>query len=950
MKKRPLYFLLPIFALTGLLFAPQNTFALPPDTNPDTTVVTDPEEPNNIDLDNSESDNGNTFNASCYDHVGGIGWLVCPVTGTLAKAIDSVYGIIEGLLEVNPISTDQNSPIYMVWEYIRNITNIVFIIFLLVVIYAQLTEFGITNYGIKKVLPRVIVAAFLVNLSYIICALAVDVSNILGSSLGSVFTNIYEVATSTSETVRYSISDITGTILGTAAVGGVAAGATIATLAITGGIGAALWMLLPVIFAGIIAVVTAFITMAARQALIIILIMIAPLAIVAYLLPNTEKWFKKWKDLFFQMLIFYPMFAVLFGASQLASWVIIDSSNNIFGIILGIAVQILPLFFALSLMKMSKTLLGSIGTGIQKLTSPAQKGIGAWAGSRAAARKAEHLRKGLSSRRFNPIRSSSWAALMANNKARLANRTQTAEEDSKALTSERLNARKLGKRIIGYNRDGKPIYSSKPIRATKEMKLEFAHREIKLRTDNVANDLDSNMSTMSSYLENNNIETGKGLAAQIKALTTRQAQNFQDSDAIKRAAARNALADKRFLYESILAAQEDPTSEDYQRLIIRGAGADGLSDNDKIRADARRGVIAEAYDMMEAERKGVIGRYTTYLDKNVTLNVKNVHEQMLKDKNIDGIVAAQNVLAKRGDYDEIQDKLSQYMDQDGWLEIGSDEANVLASNLLSMDGDPSLKRLGKHINMETWRYTSDPTSRSKYVTMKEYFTGFDQDGTRTKTGGIIELMRGTNIEKMDRSAFGQLIDQAGKYYFGSPGDPGYNPNDPRYSQLVESMMPALISGIPKMDTDGDQIVNALHFITGIKKNREHVKGRAIQPDRSLPNYNPPLFEGTPNQANIFTMLSGLTPHDLIAFKTNEVEIMEHALSQICGSNADGARLYREIHAQAYGTTFDFTTTSGRVIPNIKGTGNIDRINAMDKSATTIMRGRNKQLLGIQDSP
>lgn len=391
MKKRAVCLLCAILAAIGILFAvPQNSYADPviePETtviSPEETPTENPEEP----AETTEEEEGvYTTDATCYDQVGAIGWLVCPTTGVLAKGIDAIYGIIEGFLQVSPISTDTDSPIYLVWEYVRNITNIIFIIFLLVVIYSQVTGFGITNYGIKKVLPRIVIAAILVNLSYIICALAVDVSNILGSSLGGVFTGIQEVATS-GELANYSFGDIAGTILGTAAAG---TAITIGGLAIAGGGVAALWMLLPVVLAGIIAVITALIMLAARQALIIILIMIAPLAFVAYLLPNTEKWFKKWKDILLQMLIFYPMFSVLFGASQLASWVIISSSTNVFGIILGIAVQIIPLFFAFSLMKMSNTILGSISAGIGKLAARPQAGVKAWSDTYRSAAKAKHL-------------------------------------------------------------------------------------------------------------------------------------------------------------------------------------------------------------------------------------------------------------------------------------------------------------------------------------------------------------------------------------------------------------------------------------------------------------------------------------------------------------------------------------------------------------------------------
>ena len=380
-----------IFAFVGLLlFAPQNTFAVPDSDpiNPDTTIVAPDEEVNTgtAETTDTESATGPVTDAACYDQVGGIGWLICPTTGTLAKGIDAIYGWLENLLIVNPISTDRDSPVYLVWEYIRNITNIVFIIFLLVVIYSQLTGLGISNYGIKSVLPRIIIAAILVNLSFILCAIAVDLSNILGTSLKGVFDNVQAATTVSSGTHAYSAGEIAASILG-----GGAGAVAIAGVAYFSG---AIFLLVPVIFAGIIAVLTAFIVMAARHALIVLLLIVSPLALVAYLLPNTESWFNKWKDLFLQMLVFYPMFAVLFGASQLASWVIFASATNaagetnFLGIILGIAVQLLPLFFALSLMKMSNTVLGSISTGIQRLTSPAQQGLDSWARSEAAAHRA----------------------------------------------------------------------------------------------------------------------------------------------------------------------------------------------------------------------------------------------------------------------------------------------------------------------------------------------------------------------------------------------------------------------------------------------------------------------------------------------------------------------------------------------------------------------------------
>ena len=123
-------------------------------------------------------------------------------------------------------------------------------------------------------------------------------------------------------------------------------------------------MLLPVLIAGAIAVIIGLITIAARQALVALLVMIAPLAFVAYLLPNTEKWFNKWRELLGRMLIFYPMFSFLVGASQLLGSALIIAATTPFGTIIGYAVQVVPIFFAFSLMKMS-------GTKTMKISSAA---------------------------------------------------------------------------------------------------------------------------------------------------------------------------------------------------------------------------------------------------------------------------------------------------------------------------------------------------------------------------------------------------------------------------------------------------------------------------------------------------------------------------------------------------------------------------------------------------
>ena len=294
---------------------------------------------------------------------------------------------------IDPISAKDGSPIYEIWKYCRGVTNIVFIIFLLVVIYSQITGVGISNYGIKKSLPKLIIAAVLVNLSFLICSLAVDVSNIIGNSLRGVFTSVEQ---SVMQTTAVEASSSGPTVSLTSVFGALTGGT-----ALTLGAGAIafefgmMWMLIPIALGAIVAVVTGLVTIAMRQAVVALLIMISPLAMVAYILPNTEQWFKKWKDLLTKMLVFYPVFSLLFGASSLAGFAIIMSATNGFGVLLGIAVQIFPLFFAWKLMQMSGTFLGGINARMRGLAAKPVGANRAWAESHRMNRRANTIANGI---------------------------------------------------------------------------------------------------------------------------------------------------------------------------------------------------------------------------------------------------------------------------------------------------------------------------------------------------------------------------------------------------------------------------------------------------------------------------------------------------------------------------------------------------------------------------
>jgi hypothetical protein len=238
----------------------------------------------------------------------------------------------------------------------RDIANVAFVIAFMIIIFSQLTSVGITNYGVKKMLPRLVIAAILVNASYLICLLAVDISNILGYSLKAVFDNLQNFTKPS-----YTSADASGNGWGIATM--------IAGL-VAGGITLAFAISIPVLLAALLALMLIVLILFGRTALIILLIVVSPLAFVAYLLPNTEQWFKKWYKMFSSLLLVFPIIAVVVGASGLAAGILkeVAGTDKILQVI-AIGVATIPLFVVPSLLKSALGSAGAIGAKLNGLSS-----------------------------------------------------------------------------------------------------------------------------------------------------------------------------------------------------------------------------------------------------------------------------------------------------------------------------------------------------------------------------------------------------------------------------------------------------------------------------------------------------------------------------------------------------------------------------------------------------
>ncbi|MDR1032638.1 MAG: type IV secretion system protein, partial [Candidatus Nomurabacteria bacterium] len=294
-----------------------------------------------------------------------LGWLICPVVEFMGGLIDDIYTWMEEnflIIKASFVDTASNNGTYIAWQKFRDMANVAFVIFLLVVIFSQVTGLGISNYGIKKILPKLIAVALLVNLSYFICQIAVDLSNIVGNQIKSLFDAVARSVSGTSDFVSWTKGTVEGRaggiILTVLAGVGVVAG-----MVAFGAVGGLLMLLL----GALLSIIMAFVILIVRQAAVILLVAIAPVAFICYMLPNTEKYFKKWLDILKAMLLIYPILGAVMGAGRLAGVTIQAADDGIMFLMIGAACTVLPFFALPSLIKNSMAAMGALGSKIAGL-------------------------------------------------------------------------------------------------------------------------------------------------------------------------------------------------------------------------------------------------------------------------------------------------------------------------------------------------------------------------------------------------------------------------------------------------------------------------------------------------------------------------------------------------------------------------------------------------------
>ena len=315
----------------------------------------------------------------CYAANEALSWFTCPLIDGLSTFMTRLYtSIIEEWLNFDPqiltMSTNATTGANAArdaWGRFRIYANIFFVIVLFFMIFAQFTGFGEGRYNFRAMLPRFIALVIVVNISYPICQIAVDLSNILGSGISNLFIEFSS---------HINLENAEG-VAGASILATVIAAVLIAAVAIiVASIAVGPAFLMPIIMAllgGMLTVFFTYLMLVVRQAVMVILVVVSPVAIALSILPGTKSIFDKWFKLFRGLLLTYPLASLLVMGGNFAARLVMKVWNGESFImsVVSMAICIVPVTM---LPKVTRSTL----TALDGLALKAQGGITKFAGNR----------------------------------------------------------------------------------------------------------------------------------------------------------------------------------------------------------------------------------------------------------------------------------------------------------------------------------------------------------------------------------------------------------------------------------------------------------------------------------------------------------------------------------------------------------------------------------------
>jgi hypothetical protein len=303
-------------------------------------------------LDDREDRAAEDDGPSCESEGASLSWVLCPLLYLSDSIMRKLDQALVGLLAIpNEYYTDGS--LERAWRRMRNIAYVILVPIVLVMVIGTALGFDfVSAYTVKRALPRLVIAAIFIALSFEITSFLVTLTNDVGKGIHglviSAFTNADTISIASVFSPDGQSDSITGTAIFAGAIyaGGLAIGS--------------LGIILSYIFVAIVSLAIGFFLLSFRQMLIIALMLVAPLAILAWIFPGNDKLWKLWWGTFSKLLMLFPLIMLLIAVGKSFASLVADTDGSFISTLLKLVAYVGPYFMIPATFKFAGGLFATI--------------------------------------------------------------------------------------------------------------------------------------------------------------------------------------------------------------------------------------------------------------------------------------------------------------------------------------------------------------------------------------------------------------------------------------------------------------------------------------------------------------------------------------------------------------------------------------------------------------
>lgn len=273
-------------------------------------------------------------------------WFFCPMFRAADGLFTTLFGIIQDQLDICTGTSSTTGltckdnlltpQVHKSWAVFRDLATALLVIVMLIVVFSQAISFGpLDAYTVRKMMPRLVAAAILIQISWPLLKYSIDLINDLGHGIQALMLVPFGGASNlhfdqlASKSGGFASTAVTGGLFTAAIAGTILSGLTIGGIALIAG-------------SVILSLIIGFVILLFRQMIILLLVILAPVAFILWILPGTQKYWKFWQDNFTKVLLMFPLIMAMIAAGQIFAY--IGASSGSGGGILSFVMVMLGFF------------------------------------------------------------------------------------------------------------------------------------------------------------------------------------------------------------------------------------------------------------------------------------------------------------------------------------------------------------------------------------------------------------------------------------------------------------------------------------------------------------------------------------------------------------------------------------------------------------------------------